>query len=125
MYSTAASSSFVGGPDFDEDDVSVGGGVWVESRDENGEEEHGKGKDAALVAYDAQGVGHPREATLSATGSAAGTGTIHSGWRTWGVDAGPSRQQCKDPPANRSQRDRWAKIKVRIVSRLPVRRHPF
>ncbi|KAL1989723.1 hypothetical protein VTN49DRAFT_6920 [Thermomyces lanuginosus] len=104
-YSTAAPSSSVRDADFDEDDLSVGGGVWIESRDGDEEEKNRKGKKATFIADDNQGVGHQREATISASRSAG------SGWRTWGVDAGPVRQGRENLQENRPRNDRWAKIK--------------
>ncbi|OJJ32436.1 hypothetical protein ASPWEDRAFT_44552 [Aspergillus wentii DTO 134E9] len=80
------------GSDEDDDDLSVGGGVWVET--ERGDENStNKGKGLMFTAFDPQGNAHRRT-------TQSGPGSIHSGWASLGVTPRTL------PPPNQQQKKR-------------------
>lgn len=122
-FDTESHFSFTTHGNEEDDDQSVGGGVWVEPDHDDDKSLDDKDRAPVFTAYDAQGVGHQLEASPQRQDSSVGD-SEQSGWQTWGGKKSRKAKQSDARPNPRQgpkkRDDRWAKIKVRYISCLEV-----
>jgi hypothetical protein len=95
----------------DDDDCSIGGGVWVEPGHEDLKHQGRKTKHRAFTAFDPQGVAHRRVSTELESPK-----PIHSAWESRGISPASveahrdfGRQHMAD---NRKRDNKWGKVPV-------------
>lgn len=106
-YSTA-----YGEDEEDDDDYSIGGGVWVEPECPQGNPPT-KSKEREYIGYDQHGMPH----FLST--SAATPKSVHSGWASWGIETSSAQANTlragKPSPSVQKKTSNFAKIPVRPI----------
>lgn len=99
---------------YDDDDGSVGGGVWVEPDREGDKADSNKERGHTFTAFDPQGIGHKRVSSQSEAAK-----SVHSGWASWGLKPPAVGRDRHDKPSNqppvRKRNPGFAKVPVSII----------
>jgi hypothetical protein len=117
---TASSTSTL--TEDDDEDCSIGGGVWVEPGREDVKHQADKTKHRIFTAFDPQGVGHRQISTELGSPE-----SIHSGWEAWGI--APASMETRrnilrtGTAQNPRRNNKWEKIPVSCPYDTPYARY--